>query len=478
MHSSTSFVIAALAAMAHGHMNMASPPPLKYKGNPNAKTIDYDITSPNTAATFPCKGALDVLGTDEAASVATWAPGSQQTVTIEGGASHDGGSCQLSLSYDKGTTWTVIYSKEGNCPTEPTLDFTVPSDTPAGDDVLLGWTWVNKTGNREFYMTCASITISGSSTKREEIEHPNKPAKRATAFADRPAMFVAQLGTNNFCVAEGVDVLYPEPGPDVDNVATNGASAIYCDSQQAVTAGDSGSGSGSSASATAPAATSGYATGTTSTSAAATTTTSAVATTTTAATSSVSMYVPTYSPSSLISSVTVAPFTNSSTASATMVTSPTDLTIIPISKTESSSATLSETGKLTSSSSSPGGVFITTSAAASSAAQTTQQTTLSTKTTKVGSGSSSAAATKSSSAAPSTGTVGPVSGGQTGPCTDEGAWACLDGSSFQRCASGAWSAVMPMAAGTTCTVGISDTLNMQRRNARRVRRSFGDLGHA
>ncbi|KAK9423683.1 putative Chitin-binding type-4 domain-containing protein [Seiridium unicorne] len=453
MHFSTTFVAAALAATVSAHMNMADPPPLKYKGNPNAKTIDSDITSPNTAATFPCKGALDVFDTAEGASVATWAPGSQQTIKIEGGASHNGGSCQVSLSYDSGSNWTAIYSKEGDCPTTPSLSFTVPSDTPTGDKVLLAWSWINHTGNREFYMNCASITIGGSSSKREETE---KPAKRDTAFADRPAMLVANLpGVSDMCVAEGFDAAYPSPGPDVDVVGSTTAVASVC----------------GGASATAPAIT---------TSAAATTTaaatTSAAATASAAAGSSASLYVSSSISPSFITSTTKAPFTNSSAPSTVLTANPTELTVVPISSQSISiTSKTNQTSALMPSSSSSGGVFITTPAGGSSSAA--QQTTLSTKTTAAGGASSSAAATKSSSAAPSTGTGGSVSGAQTGSCTDEGAWSCVNGNSFQRCASGAWSAVMPMAAGTTCTVGVSDSLSIQRRNVRHVRRNPGAWGH-
>ncbi|KAN0072200.1 hypothetical protein V8E54_009929 [Elaphomyces granulatus] len=39
----------------------------------------------------------------------------------------------------------------------------------------------------------------------------------------------------------------------------------------------------------------------------------------------------------------------------------------------------------------------------------------------------------------------------SGSCSPEGQWNCIGGTSFQRCASGTWSAAQPMAAGTTCT---------------------------
>ena len=47
------------------------------------------------------------------------------------------------------------------------------------------------------------------------------------------------------------------------------------------------------------------------------------------------------------------------------------------------------------------------------------------------------------------------------PCpADEGQWNCIDGTSFQRCASGQWSIVQGIAAGTTCASGISSSIKI------------------
>ncbi|KAI9163828.1 Glucan endo-1,3-beta-glucosidase [Paramyrothecium foliicola] len=55
----------------------------------------------------------------------------------------------------------------------------------------------------------------------------------------------------------------------------------------------------------------------------------------------------------------------------------------------------------------------------------------------------------------------PAAGGaQSGACSNEGAWNCIDGATYQRCASGSWSATQPVAPGTTCAVGISNNLNL------------------
>jgi hypothetical protein len=69
----------------------------------------------------------------------------------------------------------------------------------------------------------------------------------------------------------------------------------------------------------------------------------------------------------------------------------------------------------------------------------------------------------------------PVSTGsgtaQTGACTTEGLWNCIGGSSFQRCASGSWSASQQMAAGTTCQAGQSMNLGTAAKPKRAIRLS-------
>ena len=154
---------------------------------------------------FPCKGYQKDLGTPAGASTTTWAPGSAQKLGITGGAAHNGGSCQLSLSYDGGKTFKVIKSIEGGCVNpaggDQTFDFTVPADVKGGDAVF-AWTWFNNTGNREMYMNCAPVTISGSGTND---------------LSGNPDMFVANVGAaGGGCgTTETSDVQFPNPGKDV-----------------------------------------------------------------------------------------------------------------------------------------------------------------------------------------------------------------------------------------------------------------------
>ncbi|KAJ5906627.1 uncharacterized protein N7473_003543 [Penicillium subrubescens] len=77
------------------------------------------------------------------------------------------------------------------------------------------------------------------------------------------------------------------------------------------------------------------------------------------------------------------------------------------------------------------------------------------------------------------------SGALTGSCSPEGAWNCVAGSSFQRCANGQWTPTQNMATGTQCTAGKSADLTIsavkaaREVSAMRFRKRFiGDSHHA
>jgi hypothetical protein len=41
-----------------------------------------------------------------------------------------------------------------------TIPVTIPSSAPPGNATLT-WTWVNAAGNREYYMNCVDVTLTG-----------------------------------------------------------------------------------------------------------------------------------------------------------------------------------------------------------------------------------------------------------------------------------------------------------------------------
>ncbi|KAM0239594.1 hypothetical protein ACHAP5_008242 [Fusarium lateritium] len=201
-----------LAGLAQAHMEMTYPAPFKSKKNPFANgDVDYSMTSPlsGSGGNFPCKGYHTLFGTAAGAPTATWTAGSSYSISIEGGADHGGGSCQASLSFDRGNTWIVIQSWIGNCPTAPSssFKFALPVDTPGGN-AIFAWTWFNRIGNREMYMNCAAITVQAAKGTPK------------VALRNRPAMFVANVG-NGCGTTETKDLMFPNPGPDVSLTSSN-----------------------------------------------------------------------------------------------------------------------------------------------------------------------------------------------------------------------------------------------------------------
>lgn len=66
-------------------------------------------------------------------------------------------------------------------------------------------TWFNQQGNREMYMNCAVVTISGGRRSVRDFVSPR---------AAGTPLFQANIG-NGCSTAPGTDVIFPDPGDDV-----------------------------------------------------------------------------------------------------------------------------------------------------------------------------------------------------------------------------------------------------------------------
>ncbi len=209
-------------SLAHSHMIMNTPTPYNFQGT--SRLVQVNPLS-NPAFSFPCQGLTDTV------SVTPLTAGSTQLVRFTVGAQHGGGSCQFSLTYDfpppaDKTRWKTIYTLIGGCPvsaagnlpvTSPDQDgrqdaahcgndsgvgcirefeVPLPRDLPNGN-ATFAWTWFNKIGNREVYMNCAPVSISGGTGDEK-------------AFAALPALFLANV--EGECTT-GLGVLnIPNPG--------------------------------------------------------------------------------------------------------------------------------------------------------------------------------------------------------------------------------------------------------------------------
>ncbi|KAI0840173.1 lytic polysaccharide monooxygenase [Hypoxylon sp. FL0890] len=381
MSFSKLFAVAGLATMVSGHMKMKSPAPF----DPSALN-----NSPLDASgsDFPCK-----FGNGYSATGGTtnqYALGSSQTLEFIGQATHGGGSCQVAITYDttptKDSKWKVIHSIEGGCPAKGvsgnmgdnanaddpfTYPYTIPKDIPAGK-ATIAWTWFNKVGNREMYMNCGALELTGTGGSQDN-------------FDKLPDMLVLNIGGKPQTL-EGYDYVFQDPGSSVED-NTSGSQVATCGTNGCTPGNSAGSGSSSG---------SGSSAGSGSSSSAA-----------------------------------------------------------PASSAASSGA---------------GGVFVTQSPSASAPAATATATSAAADTTTQ---AAQPSATASAGSGSSSGSSGSSGSSLSGACSPEGTYNCM-GSSYQQCASGQWSVVMQMAAGTTCTAGQSTELNIAAvaKRALKIARAF------
>ncbi|KAL9578247.1 MAG: hypothetical protein Q9212_005835 [Teloschistes hypoglaucus] len=194
---------------------------------------------------FPCKqrpGVYDAAGVSNVMPI-----GAPQTLSFIGGATHSGGSCQISLTKDlkptKDSKWMVIHSIEGGCPDKTPgnlsedskgtgstkFQYSIPQGISPGQ-YTLAWTWFNQGGNREMYMNCAPVTVTGGGKKRDVEDAPSHNAteeygsdeifKRDVSFPD---MYRANIDPGCTTSAQyGKDLIFPHPGASVERAGLPG----------------------------------------------------------------------------------------------------------------------------------------------------------------------------------------------------------------------------------------------------------------
>ncbi|KAF8847900.1 hypothetical protein BDZ45DRAFT_306588 [Acephala macrosclerotiorum] len=411
-YTSTTLAVLGLATLGRSHMIMNTPVPYG-KSTLNNSPLLAD------GSDFPCKQRTGVYDAEGASN--SMALGSTQSLAFTGSATHGGGSCQVSITYDQApttsSTWKVIHSIEGGCPIKgvagnngdsasavdpDTYSFTIPTSLPTGN-ATLAWTWFNKIGNREMYMNCAPVSLTASSSKRSDEDelmarnYTMLMERDTAAFNALPDMFVANI--NNGCgTQDSTDLLFPNPGDSVEQDGTATSTAL---------ATPTGTGCGKAVSGGASATA-----GATSAAASVATSAAVVASSSPAATGGVFATV-------------------ASSAGASMATSAPVASSTPVASAVSSARA-------------------STPVASSSTAASTGST-------------------------GTTGTGSAIAAGTT--CTTEGEWNCISGTSYQQCASGTWSVVMKLAAGTSCTAGESTNINItaSRKGKRSIRFSGSHL---
>ena len=199
--------------LSYAHMELMLPFPLGSRYDPqNTDAMrDYNMMAPllPDGSNYPCLGHHLAGGRH---TTATFKAGSEYSIKVTGSASHLGGSCQLSLSYDNGATFRVIKSIIGGCPLKLEYTFTVPESAPSAPDALFAWTWFSKEGALgEMYMNCARVAVTGG-------------AAAADAFKKLPLIYRANIFGDECVVPrpgaavppEQDDVVFTHPGEQVE----------------------------------------------------------------------------------------------------------------------------------------------------------------------------------------------------------------------------------------------------------------------
>ncbi|KAJ1663935.1 hypothetical protein IW140_003803 [Coemansia sp. RSA 1813] len=186
-----------LAGLAAGHISLISPCPryssigINCPALPAGQKLDTQMNAPISSVTLNTHVALCKYTVPWPTPAATWKAGESVTIKFNPDAAiHSGGDMEFSISYDGGKTFAVIYqvlryaflkgkpASVTNTAEVLQYTFTLPKELPNSDHAVFAWTWVNASGNREFYMNCADVAITGSTSKSytaKEVTIANYP---------------------------------------------------------------------------------------------------------------------------------------------------------------------------------------------------------------------------------------------------------------------------------------------------------------
>jgi hypothetical protein len=238
MHWSNIAAMAALLPGASAHIFMRMPVP--FTNGPAGKLLQSSPLGHDAKAgafyPFPCQFGADFnYPMDNALKVVA---GSSILLGFEGSAIHGSGSCQVSLAKKASADpkdWKVIHSIIGGCPGTsqggnqnlPNLGksdsnpigakcsgnntdeigclkqytVTIPKEVASGQ-YFFAWTWFNKIGNREMYMNCAPLEVTGGSNSDDFLNA-------------QPSIFYANYDKQLCETTEGFSVDFPQPGNSV-----------------------------------------------------------------------------------------------------------------------------------------------------------------------------------------------------------------------------------------------------------------------
>ncbi|KAF4449786.1 hypothetical protein F53441_6981 [Fusarium austroafricanum] len=341
---------------------------------------------------FPCKGL-----TNDGSSDNVYKQGSTQELSFTGQAVHGGGSCQISLTTDKNPTknsvWKVIKSIEGGCPSR-TATGNLGDNAAAPNPDKYDFTIPKELAAGDYTLAWTWFNHVGNREMYMNCAAVKIEGSGGSKdfLSGLPDMFVANIG-NNCATQNDADLQFPNPGKDVSRLKSK-LSGPDPEKSSGCQKPVSGGGSGGD--------------------------------------------------ESQPSSPAAAPTSNNGAQ-------PTQPATTPAPGAGSGSGSGSGDG----SNGAPslpggGGAFITQPAAPQPTQPTATQAPAAPQTPEAGSGSGSGSGNKGGDSRSGSGSGGFAAGTA---CTNEGEWNCIGGSTFQRCASGAWTAAQQLSSGVSCTPG-------------------------
>ncbi|KAJ0108251.1 hypothetical protein J7T55_000217 [Diaporthe amygdali] len=220
-------LVASLITQVGGHTLMQQPIPFPSQLQDNGP-MNKD------GSNWPCNGEKDFAPNG---IMNIWERGSVQHLQAMGGATHGGGSCQISVTYDLKPTvrsaWRVIHSIQGGCPirnltetnygdSATTLlpdiyNFTIPDWLPLGRAVM-AWTWYGRWSVPEMFMNCAPIMVLGGRAldTPHTLDISRDDSVLAAKWNQAPLMFEANNGNGCWTANKGSCVEFPEPGESLE----------------------------------------------------------------------------------------------------------------------------------------------------------------------------------------------------------------------------------------------------------------------
>lgn len=161
-------LLLSLFSVCNGHIFMQSPPSRRnlysdyYVSN---NLVNYNLRSPLNAPpdyfTFPCKGF------PVGPSTYTFYD-NQISLSLEGTATHGGGHCQFGVSYDN-QNFVVLKTVLDTCLLDSmSYTFDLPNTAPDGK-LIVFWSWINRIGNREYYMECADVNVIANNISQGQL---------------------------------------------------------------------------------------------------------------------------------------------------------------------------------------------------------------------------------------------------------------------------------------------------------------------